>query len=53
MSEPLDQDPETQDVQALLRDGIERTRELCAETKRRLSELNSFEARTGPENFAQ
>ena len=47
MSEPEDQEWSIAETQAALHDAIERTRELAAETRRRLSELaeaNSSEA---------
>lgn len=39
MAEPEDQEPSIEETQAAFHDAIERTREMAAETRRRLTEL--------------
>ena len=53
MAEASDYDPRAEAAQSRLREGIQRTRELCAEAKRRLKELGAPEGPPGPENLAQ
>ena len=50
MIEPSDRTPEVREAQIALRDGIERTREMCADTKKRLQELADSDRAAAPES---